>query len=93
MKILKNIKGVLISAGLFSCAVGSAYADEACDTEALAIQAAIEAPAPGVTAGDIEQSTILLNMLTSNCAAGSSLDNESATVQSIHGMLKMDGAS
>jgi len=93
MILLKDVRGVLISASLFGCAVTSVYADEACDAEISAIQAAIDMPAPGVKGGDIEQSTILLEILTSNCAGGSSLDSEAATVQEIRTMLKVDGAS
>ena len=66
-----------------------AYADPACDAEVAAIQAELDGPPVGVSSGDLEQATILFDMLSANCAGGSTLEAEAPTSQQIRFMLGM----
>lgn len=65
-------------------------ADEACENEILAITDAIADPAPGVSAGDIEQAQILLDMVDERCASGDTLESVENDVGAIKKMLRME---
>ena len=80
----------LLFAGALSMGLASpAYADPACDAEVAAIQAELDAPAAGVSSGDLEQATILFDMLSADCAGGSTLDAEAPISQQIRNLLGM----
>lgn len=79
----------LLFSGVFALAMSSAYADSACDAEVVTLQAAIDAPAAEVSDADLEQAIILFDMLSANCASGSTLDDEAPISQQIRALLGM----
>ncbi len=85
----RNLK--LLFAGAFSMGLvmSPAYADPACDAEVAAIQAELDAPAAGVSSGDLEQATILFDMLSADCAGGSTLEAEAPISEQIRNLLGM----
>lgn len=77
--------------GVFlSSMASSGFASEACESEIAAINSAIEAPAPGVMAGDIEQAQIMLDHVSESCAAGATLASVEHELSAIKHMLKME---
>ncbi len=65
-------------------------ADEACENEILTINSAMAEPAPGVSAGDIEQAQILLDMVDERCASGDTLKSVENDVGAIKELLRME---
>ncbi len=92
MKLLtkKRVRGPLC--GAFICAIISlpAIADTSCDSEVDSINAAIASPAPGVTAGDIEQAQIMVESVTAQCESGATLASVENEVNAIKHMLRME---
>jgi len=88
-----SFRTISLSSGVIALFMGPAFADPACDAELAAIQAALDAPAAGVSAGDLEQAGILFTDLSEACSAGTPLEEVSEQIsQQIRALLAMGGA-
>lgn len=91
---MKSLNKNRLKAAVFGVFLGSiaspAFADEACESEITAINSAIEAPAPGVTSGDLEQAQIMLLQVSESCAGGATLASVENEVDAIKHMLRME---
>ena len=84
---------VCFFSSMLAFAISPAYADSACDVEAEVIQAAVDAPAAGISAVNLEQANILFDRLSGACASGTALRNLTPLVEQIRTLLDMGEAS
>ena len=77
----------------FALAMSPTYADPACDTEVVAIQVALDAPAAGISSEDIGKAQQLLNILSDDCNGGAILETVAPIAQQIRSLLGMGDAS
>jgi hypothetical protein len=82
---------VLIYGGMLALVMSSAYADSACHAEVASIQAELDAPAAWVSPNELKQAKIMTNVLSEDCAGGSSLDSVIALADNIRTVLGMGG--
>ena len=93
MKKQFSLSSILLCGGVLAFAMSPAYADLACDVEVAAIQAGVDAPAAAVSAADLEQAQNMLNVLTEDCAGGSTLESVASLSSAIRSLLGMGGGS
>ncbi len=83
------LREIFLCSGLLGICMSPAYADPACDAEVVAIQAALDTPAAGTSAANLEQAEILSEILSGNCASGSTLVDAAPVSQQIRSLLGM----
>ena len=87
-----KIKIILFCSACLAFMMSPVYADEACDAEVVAIQAVLDAPSSEISDANIEQSTILFNMLSEQCSSGAALSDNTILSQQIRVLLGMGDA-
>jgi hypothetical protein len=83
----------LLFSGVLAFAISTAYADPACDAEIVAIQAAVDAPADGISPDNLEQARHLLRVLIADCDSGTPFETVAPVAKQIRSLLGLGETS
>lgn len=88
-----SLSRILLCSGVLAFVMSPAYADPACDAEVVAIQAALHAPAAGISPDNLEQARQLFKVLSEDCGGGTTLEAVAPIAQQIRSLLGIGEAS